>query len=59
MYKIDKIGSIYRGTEHFYITKYFDKNNHSVAYIARDDREIFQIKEAINEKFLKSKFEPK
>ena len=47
MYKIDKIGSIYRGTEHFYISKYFDNNNHSVTYIARDDREIFQVKEKL------------
>ena len=46
MIKSNLIGSIIKGCEHFYILDHFNKKiKKSILYIARDDREIFQIKE--------------
>ena len=36
MLKSNLIGSIYKGTEHFYISKHFIETNNSLTYIARD-----------------------
>ena len=47
MIKSNSIGSIYKGTEHFYIDRHFRKNNNSVVYIARNDREIFSLYEKL------------
>ena len=47
MLKSNLIGSIYKGTEHFYIAEHFANKNNSIVYIARDDREIFQVKEKL------------
>ena len=47
MFKSHLIGSIYKGTEHFYIAEHFTSKNRSIVYIARDDLEIFQIKEKL------------
>ena len=47
MNKSNLVGSIYKGTEQFYIAKHFTNTNNSIVYIARDDREIFQIKEKL------------
>ena len=46
MIKSNLIGSITKGCEHFYILEHLNKKiNKSLLYVARDDREIFQIKE--------------
>ena len=48
MLKSNLIGAVYRGTEHFYIEEHFKNLSSSIVYIARDDHEIFQVKEKLN-----------
>ena len=48
MFKSNLIGSILKGTEHFFIAEYFKDQNKQIVYIARNDREIFRIKEKLN-----------
>jgi len=47
MIKSNLVGSVYKGTEQFYIARHFTNSNSSIVYIARDDREIYQIKEKL------------
>ena len=42
------IGQIYKGSEAFFISEKFDQFNESILYIARDDREIFDIQLKLN-----------
>ena len=43
MNELKLIGSINQGNEFVFIEDYFKKNNRSIIYIARDDKEIFQL----------------
>ena len=47
MSKIESIGSIIKGSEHFYIANHLSNNDKSIMYVGSDDREIFNIKEKI------------
>jgi len=47
MNKIEKIGSVNHGNEYLYIFELFKKNQSSVLYVAKDDREIFRLKERL------------
>ena len=44
MNNFNVIGSVYKGVEYYYIFEHFNKNKSNIVYIARDDREIYQIK---------------
>ena len=48
MTKTNSIGLIFKGTEHFYLSEHFNHFNNKIVYIARDDREIFQIKDKLD-----------
>ena len=43
MNNIKSIGSVNTGNEYLYISKYFKEKKKSILYIARNDREIFEI----------------
>ena len=47
MINVNLIGSIFKGTEHFYLCEHFNNFSETIVYIARDDREIFQIKDKL------------
>ena len=47
MKKIEKIGSVNHGNEYLYIYELFKKNTSSILYIAKDDREIFKLRERL------------
>ena len=47
MKNIKNIGSVIQGCEYFYILDMMKKNEKSILYVGRDDREIFDIKDKI------------
>ena len=47
MTNFHSIGSIYKGTEHFYISDHYLNKKKSLIYIGRNDREIFSIYEKL------------
>ena len=47
MKKIEKIVSVNHGNEYLYIYELFKKNTSSILYIAKDDREIFKLRERL------------
>ena len=48
MNKENYVGSVNRDNEFLYIADQFKKNNSSIIYVARDDRDIFDIKDKLN-----------
>ena len=42
MNNVKLIGSVVKGCEHYYIAHHLKKNDQSILYVGRDDREIFR-----------------
>ena len=47
MNNVKLVGSVIKGCEHYYIAHHLNKNDQSILYVGRDDREIFNIKEKL------------